>query len=92
MLDRFLGTLDEDFSAGLGVRPQSFAERLRDLFQPEPGVTIDGEMLDIQTQGDIAFAFQQLGDAIKDDPGAFLDLIGRYSEGFDRLASPIPKP
>ncbi|QBX99536.1 hypothetical protein E2K80_01340 [Rhodophyticola sp. CCM32] len=87
LLDRFLGTLDEDFSAGLGVRPQSFSERLRDLFQPEPGVTIDGEMLDIQTQGDLAVAFQQLGDAIKDDPGAFLDLIGRYGEGFDRLAS-----
>ena len=87
LLDRFLGTLDEDFSAGLGVRPQSFADRLRDLFQPEPGVTIDGEMLDIQTQGDLAVAFQQLGDAIKDDPGAFLDLIGRYGEGFDRLAS-----
>ena len=87
LLDRFLGTLDEDFSAGLGVRPQSFAERLRDLFQPEPGVTIDGEMLDIQTQGDLSVAFQRLGDAIKDDPGAFLDLIGRYGEGFDRLAS-----
>lgn len=49
LLDRFLSDLDADFSAGLGVRPQTFGERLRDLFQPEPGVTIDGEMLDIQT-------------------------------------------
>lgn len=87
LLDRFLSDLDADFSAGLGVRPQTFGERLRDLFQPEPGVTIDGEMLDIQTQGDLATAFQQLGDAIKSDPEAFLNLLERHGDGFARLAS-----
>lgn len=87
ILDRLLGNLDEDFSVGMGVRPQSFAERLRDLFQPEPGVTIDGEMLGIQAQGDLAVAFLQLGDAIKDNPDAFLDLLERHGQGFARLAS-----
>ena len=64
LLDRFLSDLGDDFSAGSGVRPQTFIERLRDGFVPESGITIDGEMLDIQTQGDLASAFQQLGDAI----------------------------
>lgn len=69
------------------LRPQSFGDRLLDLFQPEPGVTIDGEMLDIQTQGDLATAFQQLGDAIKENPSDFLNLLERYGEGLARLAS-----
>lgn len=87
LLDRFLSDLGEDFSAGSGVRPQTFIERLRDGFQPEPGITIDGEMLDIQTQGDLAMAFQQLGDAIKDNPDSFLNLMERHGDGLRRLAS-----
>lgn len=44
-------------------------------------------MLDIQTQGDLATAFQQLGDAIKSDPEDFLGLLERHGHGFARLAS-----
>ena len=87
LLDRFLSDLGDDFSAGSGVRPQTFIERLRDGFVPESGITIDGEMLDIQTQGDLASAFQQLGDAIKDNPDAFLNLLERHGDGLGRLAS-----
>lgn len=87
LLDRFLSDLEDDFSAGIGVRPQTFGERLRDLFQPEPGITIDGEMLNVQTQGDLASAFQQLGDAIKDNPDALLNLLERRGDGLERLAS-----
>jgi hypothetical protein len=67
----FLGNFDLDFSAGLGVRPQTFVERLRDGFYPEQTVTINGELLDEQTQFDPFTTFQQLGDAIKNDPETF---------------------
>lgn len=87
LLDRFLSDLGDDFTAGTGVRPQTFVERLRDGFYPESGITIDGEMLDVQTQGDLASAFQQLGDAIKDNPDAFLNLLERHGDGLGRLAS-----
>ena len=87
LLDRFLSDLGDDFSAGIGVRPQTFIERLRDGFLPESGITIDGEMLDIHAQGDLASAFQQLGDAIKDKPDAFLNLLERHGDGLGRLAS-----
>lgn len=87
LLDSFLSSLDKDFSVGLGERPQSFAERLQAGFYPEAGVTIDGEMLDAQTQGDLATAFFQIGDAIKKDPEVFLSLVERHGDGFARLAS-----
>jgi len=86
LLERFLSDLGDDFSASIGVRSQTFGERLRDLFQPEPGITIDGEMLDIQTQGDLASAFQQMGNAIKDSPDAFVNLLERHGDGLGRLA------
>ncbi|MCL6281906.1 HNH endonuclease [Ruegeria sp. 2012CJ41-6] len=85
-LDDFLSGLNEDFSVGIGVRPQSFGERLQNLFQPEPGVTIDGEMLDIQTQGDLATALQKIDDEIRDDPDSFLALLVRHGDCFSRLA------
>lgn len=44
-------------------------------------------MLDIRTQGDLASAIQQLGDAIKDNPDAFLNLRERHGDGLGRMAA-----
>lgn len=69
----FLRKYREGISVGQGVRPrESFVDY---LLPPEPGITINGIMLDVQTQGDLAVAFMNLDAAIKADPQALLDLL-----------------
>lgn len=50
-------------------------------------MTIDGEMLSVQAQGDLAVAFLELGDAIKGDPEGFLRLLERHGDGFEKLSA-----
>ena len=84
---RVLGTfLDESgpvLSAGAGVRP---GRDWRNLWHPDYGVTVNGEMLDVQTQGELSTAFIELGAAIKDDPQAALDLFARHGDDVLTLA------
>lgn len=54
---------------------------------PEPAVTINGEILGVQTQGDLAVAFLEMGDAIRADPDAFLGLAERHGDGFAKLSA-----
>jgi hypothetical protein len=80
----FLRKYSNGISVGLGVRP---SESLIDyLLPPEPGVTVNGIMLDVQTQGDLAVAFMNLDDAIKADPQALLRLLASRGGDFAMLA------
>lgn len=72
-------------SVGQGVRPaEGIIEQL--FLPPEPGVTINGVMLDVQTQGDLAVAFGNLDAAIKANPQAFLNLLASRGGDFATLA------
>jgi A nuclease of the HNH/ENDO VII superfamily with conserved WHH/Phage Mu protein F like protein len=72
-------------SVGLGVRrAEGLVEQL--VYPPDPGVTINGVMLDVQTQGDLAVAFGNLDAAIKANPQAFLKLLASRGGDFATLA------
>lgn len=84
-IDAFLSAHGPGNSAGQGVRPR---QTLLDvLMPPEPGVTVNGEMLDIQEQGDLASAFLSLDEAVKTDPQTVLDLLARHGQDFAVLAN-----
>lgn len=83
-IDSFLRRFKPGMSVGQGVRPR---DGLLDyLMPPEPGVTINGVMLDVQTQGDLATAFGNLDAAIKVNPQAFLDIVALRGGDFSLLA------
>jgi SPP1 gp7 family putative phage head morphogenesis protein len=83
-IDSFLRRFKPGMSVGLGVR---LRDGLLDyLMPPEPGVTINGVMLDVQTQGDLAIAFGNLDAAIKANPQAFLDIMALRGSDFSLLA------
>ena len=89
-IDTYLLQFGSRISAGQGVRPQEgISDILLSLLQPEPAVTVNGVMLDVQTQGDLAVAFINLDDAIKSNPQAVLDLIAKHGENFATLAQPF---
>lgn len=83
-IDAFLSGHQPGISAGTGVRPR---EAILDyLMPPEPGVTINGEMLSVQAQGDLATAFLHLDKAISQDPARFLAMLARHGGDFTTLA------
>lgn len=84
-IDAFLRVHEPGVTAGQGVRPR---ESIRDyLLPPESGVTVNGEMLDVQVQGDLALAFLALDDAVRNNPQAVLDLLARHGKDFAVLAN-----
>lgn len=83
-LDEYLLQFGSNISAVQGARPR---ESVRDyIYPPEPGITVNGVMLDVQKQGDLAVAFQDLDDAIKSNPQAVLDMIVKHGGNFATLA------
>lgn len=83
-IDRFLREQGPNISAGTGIRPR---ESLLDyVLPPEPGVTINGQMLDVQTQGDLAVAFLALDEVVRTSPHRVLDLVAEHGADFATLA------
>ena len=83
-IDAFLSPYQPGISAGTGVRPREAV--LDYLMPPEPGVTINGEMLGVQAQGDLATSFLNLDRAIKEDPARFLAMLARHGGDFTTLS------
>ena len=84
-LDEYLLQFGSSISAGQGVRPRE--NLFGYIFSlPESAVTVNGVMLTVQTQGDLAVAFYNLDDATRSNPQAVLDLMAKHGENFETLA------
>jgi SPP1 gp7 family putative phage head morphogenesis protein len=80
----FINQHEPGFSVGQGVRPR---DGLLDYFlPPEPGITVNGVMLNVQTQGNLATAFENIDAAIKENPQALLDIMALRGSDFSKLA------